>query len=186
MEGGHDTQHNEVRMQTDIGGLVRRLPALATVGVLLAVPAACGDDEDGGGDQATTAAPPTATQNTAAPTVQATTPVGQRGGSRALVQLTATAAALDRTVAFYSAGDKQRALDEASTAYVDHFEQVEPALERADEGLNEDLEKRISTGLRDLLNRGAPAGQVQAHVATTKVGMRRAFTALGGRGRPPF
>lgn len=170
-------------MQTDLRRAGRRALVLAIAGALATVPVACGDDGDEGGDRGTAT---TATQSTAAPTVPATTPSGRQSGSTALLQLTATAAALDRTAALYSAGDRQRALDEAGKAYVEHFEQVEPALERADEELNEELEKKISTGLRDLINRNAPPAQVQAHVTTTKNQMREAFTALGGKGRPPF
>jgi high-affinity iron transporter len=157
-----------------------RRPAAALLAGAILVPLGCGDDDkDKGGTTAATQ-PPAGR----APTVPAATPTNSR--ARLLVLLTATSAALDRSATLYAAGDKPRALDEAGSAYVDHFEQVEPALGRANHELNEELERQISTGMRDLINQGASAAQLQGRVAAIKTDLRKAYAALGGRGRPPF
>jgi hypothetical protein len=74
----------------------------------------------------------------------------------------ATSIALVEAVGSYRAGDRQRALGQASEAYLQHFEHVEAALDRRDHELNERLEEAIRDELRAAMRRGAPAAEVTA------------------------
>jgi ABC-type glycerol-3-phosphate transport system substrate-binding protein len=77
-----------------------------------------------------------------------------------------TAAALQTALASYEAGDRAKAEEQVSEAYVSHFEEVEHALEEKDAELKEKLEEAIRTDLRKLVRSDDGAA------------VRRAFAAV--------
>jgi type IV pilus biogenesis protein CpaD/CtpE len=83
--------------------------------------------------------------------------------------------ALDTALTQVKAGDTAAAKETVSEAYVDHFEKVEGPLGKVDEQLNEELEEAISTELREKIESGASAaeiekliGEIKANLATAK------------------
>jgi hypothetical protein len=78
----------------------------------------------------------------------------------ARVHASATSLAMVEALGSYRAGERQRAVDQVSEAYLQHFEQVEGALDRRDHQLKERLEEAIRDELRREMRRGAPAAKV--------------------------
>jgi ABC-type phosphate transport system substrate-binding protein len=99
--------------------------------------------------------------------------------ARAIEELGATGSALDRAVAAVEAGDRARANEILSEAYVEHFEHVEVPLEKVDAGLKEELEKTISGTLRDQVRSGASAAEFARSVTGVKRDLATAERKLG-------
>lgn len=97
-------------------------------------------------------------------------------------ELKAIAAGLDQVVALHGQGKKQEALDAAAAVYVDRFEGLEADIGAANPALLTDLERRISTGVRDKITAGAPFAELQAEVTAIKQLLPEAEKALGGNG----
>src|SRR3954447_13234277 len=102
------------------------LPSAALTSLALAF-AACGDDNSSSSSSAE--------DSTAAK-------------STALREAGETRDALQAALATYKQGDKAAAEEQVSEAYLQHFEEVEGPLEKADDELNEKLEDAIREGLR--------------------------------------
>ena len=114
--------------------ILKPLLVLALLAAALGV-AACGEDEsETKTGAATTASPATA-----------------------LRELRATRSGLQAAQASYRAGDRARAGEQVSTAYVEHFEHVEGPLEERDHELTESLEDRIREDLRREIAAGRTA-----------------------------
>jgi hypothetical protein len=93
----------------------------------------------------------------------------------AITEIGAVETALDKALSQVKAGDTAAAKETVSEAYVDHFEKVEGPLGQVDEELNEELEEAISTELREKIESGASAaeiekliGEIKANLATAK------------------
>jgi high-affinity iron transporter len=135
--------------------LPRIRPALTTIALGSAVAlVACGEDR-----KAATAGPPA-------------------GAAKAVAEIGATRAALDRGLAAFKAGDKARAQELVSEGYVQHFEEVEGPLEKLDHVLKEKLEETIAMGIRDKIAHGAPAAEVEALVGRAKADLTTAEQKL--------
>lgn len=89
-----------------------------------------------------------------------------------------TRAALTAALATYKGGDKSAAENQVAEAYVQHFEEVEGALEAKDAELNEKLEEAISGELRDAMKAGKPAAEVEAQVNAVVADLEKAEAAL--------
>ena len=76
------------------------------------------------------------------------------GARSALTEVDATRDGLKAARTSYLAGDKAKAGDQASEAYLQHFEHVEGPLETKDHELNEKLEDGIREELRDEIRSG--------------------------------
>jgi hypothetical protein len=99
--------------------------------------------------------------------------------ARAIEEIGATEAALDRAVAAVEAGDRARAGEVLAEAYVEHFERVEGPLGRVDAGLKEELEETISGELREQVKSGASAAEFAKSVAGVKRDLATAERKLG-------
>src|SRR3954447_11159107 len=82
----------------------------------------------------------------------------------ALKEAGETRDALTAALATYKSGDEKAAEDQVAEAYVQHFEEVEGALEAKDAELKEKLEEAISGDLRNAMKAGKPPAQVEAQV----------------------
>jgi hypothetical protein len=80
----------------------------------------------------------------------------------ALLEAGKTRASLALALATYKAGDKAKAADQASEAYLQHFELVEGPLEAKDEELTEELEDAIREELVGKMKARAPVKEVEA------------------------
>jgi hypothetical protein len=112
--------------------LRRVVPTLISLLVTSAVVVGCGDDSEEEEHEAAT------------PAV-------------ALREVGETRAALQAALATYKAGDAKAAEEEVAEAYLQHFEEVEGALEERDHELNEELEEAISMELREKIKTGSTA-----------------------------
>ena len=83
---------------------------------------------------------------------------------RAIAEIGNVRTSLDEAVAAVKRGDAEQADEILSEGYVEHFEQVEGPLEKADHELNEQLEETLATTLREKVKGGASAAEVQALV----------------------
>jgi ABC-type glycerol-3-phosphate transport system substrate-binding protein len=129
--------------------------AAATLGASLALVACGGDSNDSG----------------ASTTEQASASV-------ALKEAGETRDALTAALATYKTGDKQAAEDQVAEAYLQHFEEVEHALEERDAALKEKLEEAINSELRDAMKAGKPAAEIEAQVDTVVADLQKAEAAL--------
>lgn len=98
--------------------------------------------------------------------------------STALTELEATRDGLASAISTYESGDRAAAERQAGDAYLEHFEHVEPALEKADEQLNEEIEEQLAHELRDKMKAGAPARDVKAFARRIQTNLDRAEAAL--------
>jgi high-affinity iron transporter len=104
---------------------------------------------------------------------------------QAVAELDKARALLDETLDLYAKGDEEGAFTAARNAYLDHFERVEIPLRVRDEGLTLDLEEQFAD-LRNLIDAGAPLGEVKGKVADVRDGLDRCERALSepGLGAP--
>jgi hypothetical protein len=93
-------------------------------------------------------------------------------------EVAATRAALRDALASYKSGDKAKAVDQVSEAYVSHFEEVEGPLEGKDDELKESLEHAIADDLRADMKAGRPASAVEQRVAAITADLDKADAAL--------
>jgi Tfp pilus assembly protein PilF len=89
-----------------------------------------------------------------------------------------TREALTAALATYKSGDKQAAEDEVAEAYLQHFEQVEGALEAKDAELKEKLEDAINSELRTAMKEGKPASEVESQVNAIVADLQKAEAGL--------
>ena len=89
-----------------------------------------------------------------------------------------TREALTAALATYKSGDKQAAEDEVAEAYLQHFEEVEGALEAKDAELNEKLEEAINGELRTAMKEGKPATEVESQVNAIVADLQKAEAGL--------
>lgn len=153
---------------------MRQLPVTAALCGLALAATGCG-----GGDAPTTAAKPPPTVQTAT-----TAPGGAehadpaRRATGPVAEVDAVKAMLAQALAVYRRGDRARAERIVGDAYLEHFEDVEHALEERDHELMEELEVLISTRIRNAMKRGAPVAEVQRLVGEAQRGLDRARTLL--------
>ena len=139
-------------MKTTVTALVALLAALALVA------AGCGgSSEESGG-----------------------TPAGQEEGSpeEAIEHIGEVRNQLASALAKYKAGNAEEANRIVGDAYLEDFEHVEEVLVEEDRELTEDLEKAISTELRDKIKSGAPATEVQELVESINDDLAKAEDVL--------
>jgi hypothetical protein len=129
--------------------------AAAVLGASLAL-AACGGDSDGESG---------ATQE-------------QASASVALKEAGETRDGITAALATYKSGDKRAAEDQVAETYLQHFEEVEHALEERDAALKEKLEDAINGDLRAAMKAGRPAAEIEAQVAAVVADLRKAEAAL--------
>ena len=96
----------------------------------------------------------------------------------ALKEAGETRAALTAALATYKGGDQRAAEDQVAEAYLQHFEEVEGALEEKDAELKEKLEEAISTELRDAIKAGKPVAEVESQVEALVADLEQAEAAL--------
>jgi hypothetical protein len=89
---------------------------------------------------------------------------------------------IDEGVAAYDEGDADAAEEAVTDAYLEHFELVEPALEEADEELNEELEVLIRETLTGAIAAGDPVKDVEKLAGEANKGLDDAEAALSGAG----
>lgn len=99
--------------------------------------------------------------------------------SEAIAEIAEVRDGLDEGLARYRSGDAEAAEEVVGTAYLEHFELVEPPLEERDEELNEELEVLISTTIRDAIKAGESDKQVADLVQEAKEGLAKAESELG-------
>jgi hypothetical protein len=80
----------------------------------------------------------------------------------ALTEAGKTRTALNKALATYKRGNPAAGADQASEAYLQHFELVEGPLEERDHELNEKLEDAIREELVGKMKARAPASEVEA------------------------
>src|SRR3954454_7059510 len=100
--------------------------------------------------------------------------------AQAVMEIGTVETALETALRQVEAGDRPAAEETVAQAYVDHFEKVEGPLGKADGELNEKLEEAISDELRQKIESGAPAAEVQTLVAKIKADLATAKRKLGG------
>jgi hypothetical protein len=93
-------------------------------------------------------------------------------------EIAATRAALRDALASYKSGERAKAVDQVSEAYVSHFEEVEGPLEGKDDELKESLEHAIADDLRADMKAGKPVAAVQRRVDAIAADLDRAQAAL--------
>jgi len=79
---------------------------------------------------------------------------------QAIAQVAKVRTGLDAALATYRAGDRAKASEQVGDAYLEHFELVEPPLDRVDHGLRVKVEQTIRQTLRDRMKAGAPTADV--------------------------
>jgi hypothetical protein len=97
---------------------------------------------------------------------------------QALTQVRATRDGLTRALSTYRSGDHAAADRQVGDTYLEHFEQVEGPLEKADKELNEQLEDGIREELRGKMKADAATADVQRLVAEIMANLDRAEAAL--------
>ena len=97
---------------------------------------------------------------------------------QALAQVRATRAGLTKALSTYRSGDHAAADRQVGDTYLEHFEQVEGPLEKADKELNEQLEDSIREELRSKMKADAATADVQELGAEIMANLDRAEAAL--------
>lgn len=85
---------------------------------------------------------------------------------------------LTLAVTRYRQGDAAGAQEALVSAYLDHFEGLEPALRKVDPALEQDLETTLAQRLRQLVRDGAPAARFADAVSEARIGLQKAREAL--------
>jgi hypothetical protein len=96
----------------------------------------------------------------------------------AVAEIKAVKVGLDKAVVQLQTGDAAAARETVADTYVDHFENVEDALDKADHELNEELEEVLSEDLRNEIKNGASAAKVKKHVEQIKADLDKAAEKL--------
>ena len=96
----------------------------------------------------------------------------------ALKEAGETRDALTAALETYKSGDQGGAEEQVAEAYVQHFEEVEGALEARDAELKEELEHAIADELRGAMKAGKPAAEVEAQVEAVVANLGKAEAAL--------
>jgi hypothetical protein len=81
--------------------------------------------------------------------------------AKAIQEIAATRAGLDRAVEQLRGGDRDAAEDTVAETYLQHFELVEGPLDEVDHELNEELEETIKAKLRKAISSGAKPAEVR-------------------------
>jgi uncharacterized lipoprotein NlpE involved in copper resistance len=89
-----------------------------------------------------------------------------------------TREALTAALATYKSGDKKAAEDQVAEAYLQHFEEVEGALEAKDAELKEKLEDAINADLRNAMKEGKSATEVESQVNAIVADLQKAEANL--------
>jgi high-affinity iron transporter len=103
------------------------------------------------------------------------------GTEQAIVELDKSRALLDDALELYDDGRNEDAYIAARNSYLDHFELVEIPLRVRDEGLTLELEEDFAE-LRNLIDSGAPYGEVRDIVAALRDGLDRCERKLSEPG----
>lgn len=98
--------------------------------------------------------------------------------SAARAAIAKTRDALTTALATYRRGDRAKAADQVSEAYVSQFEEVEGPLEAKDDALKERLERAIADNLRADMKAGKPIAAVKRRVDAIRADLDRADAAL--------
>jgi hypothetical protein len=99
--------------------------------------------------------------------------------AQAAAEIPAVKAGLDAALAQAKAGDRGRADRTVGDTYLEHFEKVEPALEKADPELMRSLETGMATDLRRQIKDGAPQAALQVQVNRLGAQLDQARAKLG-------
>ena len=99
-----------------------------------------------------------------------TTSGGDVTAEEAVHELEEARALVDESLDLYAAGNAEDAYIAARNSYLDHFEYVEIPLRVRDEGLTLEVEEDYAT-LRNLIEAGAPLGEVEAIAADVRRGL---------------
>lgn len=97
---------------------------------------------------------------------------------QALTQVRATREGLTKALSTYRSGDHAAADRQVGDTYLEHFEQVEGPLEKADKELNEQLEDGIREELRGKMKADASTAEVQRLADELMAKLDRAEAAL--------
>jgi hypothetical protein len=97
---------------------------------------------------------------------------------QAIAQIAKVRSGLDAALATYRAGDRGKADEQVGDTYLEHFELVEPPLDRVDHELKERTEDTIRETLRDRMKAGAPTADVARLVRQIDGLLDEATTAL--------
>jgi hypothetical protein len=97
---------------------------------------------------------------------------------QALTQVRATRDGLTEALSTYRSGDHAAADKQVGDTYLEHFEQVEGALEKADKELNEQLEDGIREELRGKMKANAANADIQRLADEIMANLDRAEAAL--------
>ena len=113
----------------------------------------------------------------------APTTAGAQGFStdEAITELNTSRDLIERSVEQYRGGQRDEAYETARNAYLDHFEFVEIPLRVRDEGLTLELEEDYAN-LRNAIEDGAPAGEVDELAAELRAGLDRVERELASPG----
>jgi hypothetical protein len=98
----------------------------------------------------------------------------------AVAEIDQIKAMLDTGLAQYRSGDQEAADTTVGDAYLEHFEHVEDPLGDRDHDLMEELEEAISTDLRNEIESGASASEVEDAVDEIETDLDRAVELLEG------
>lgn len=98
--------------------------------------------------------------------------------SDARAQAAATRKALQTALTQVKAGDRKAADNTVSEGYLQHFEDVEGPLGKADKELNEKLEDSIKVDLRHKIRSNAPAAEVEKLIQSLDADLARAEQKL--------
>jgi hypothetical protein len=79
---------------------------------------------------------------------------------QAIAQVAEVRSGLDAALATYRSGSRAKAAEQVGDTYLQHFELVEPPLDRVDHGLRTKVEQTIRQTLRDRMTAGAPTTDV--------------------------
>ena len=99
-----------------------------------------------------------------------TTSGGDVTAEEAVHELDTARSLVDESVELYEAGNGEEAYIAARNSYLDHFEYVEIPLRVRDEGLTLEVEEDYAA-LRNLIEAGAPLGEVEATAAEVHRGL---------------
>ncbi len=112
---------------------------------------------------ATAATAPAAATAPPATSPAAQQPAGVTSDREAVEELAATRQGYEQAQQAFNRGDKDAALELMNTAYLEHFERVEPYLDRRiSQDYREQVEAAISRNLRRRLRDGAPDAEITA------------------------
>jgi high-affinity iron transporter len=103
------------------------------------------------------------------------------GTEEAIKELNTSRDMIERSLEQYGDGQRDEAYETARNAYLDHFEFVEIPLRVRDEGLTLELEEDYAN-LRNAIQDGAPAGEVDELAAELRAGLDRVERELGSPG----